>query len=673
MKKLLFLVFIMMMGLSSYSQNREVIFEESFDNSVFPAGWNIMGVGLSNWSIVSTTQAGASPNELHLSWEPEFEGITRLVSPVIDLTGVSTISIQFSHNLYFWQNQVILGIATTSDNGATWHEGWSFVYTNHSEVTVISETIATEDVGSSNFRFCIFVDAHSFNFDDWWFDNISVFNMVNIDAEVTNILVDDQKVAGFQDVACVVGNVGEDHISTIELNYQFGENEVVTEFFDVDLASFTNTELSFQEQVMVDEGVHELKVWISKVNGSADGSAINDTLTKEINVTLGQTVRNPMIELFSASTCAPCVGVNQEVLELMAQNSGRYAISKYQMNWPGSGDPYYTAEGGTRKTYYGVTGVPAAFIDGTEFYPYTQEEFDNSANEKSFVEIKGSFHVEGTTIQAAVDVMSYGALTNATLYVIVNEKVTYNNVGSNGETEFHHVMMKFLPDVQGTVLNLTAGENQHLEFTANLTSTHIEEFDDLEVSAFVQDYSTKYVYNSHFLYEYSTIHPFAPTSLLLTENPNNMMTATWSAPEGNNQTGYDLFIDGELILDNTDATSYTGSLTNGFHIVEVMANYPEEHTSVRLAKSIIISGITGVSDLDIDPILVYPNPAKEIVNIKGTDVAKITIYDGYGRRVDSFIQKETIDVSRYLPGVYYINIESEEGKYFVKKLVIKAN
>ena len=34
------------------------------------------------------------------------------------------------------------------------------------------------------------------------------------------------------------------------------------------------------------------------------------------------------------------------------------------MNWPGNGDPYYTEEGGTRRFYYGVDGVPMAFLDG---------------------------------------------------------------------------------------------------------------------------------------------------------------------------------------------------------------------------------------------------------------------------------------------------------------------
>lgn len=672
MKKILLSLLVLMIAYTSNSQTREVIFQETFDGATLPAGWMKMGLGLYNWSIVETSLAGGSPNELHLNWEPVFDGITRMVSPVIDLTGITSIGIQFNHNLWFFGNEVTLGIATSSDNGATWHEGWSKVYVNHSEVTVVSETIATEDVGSSNFRFCIFVDAYSYDFDHWWFDNISVFNMVNIDAGMSEIVVDNQIIAGDQEVKCVVENVGADVINSVELNYQFDDGEIITELFDTNLSVFETATLTFQEQTIVNEGLHELKVWISKVNGNEDSSTANNLLSENVNITLGEAERIPMLELFSASTCAPCVGVNEEILMLLSSNPGKYSISKYQMNWPGAGDPYYTAEGGARKNYYEVSGVPIAFIDGGELYPYTQEEFNDAADEKSFVEIKGTFNINGTTIEASVDVMSYGTISNATLYVIVNEKTTYGNAGTNGETEFHHVMMKFLTGAQGTAINLLPGEHQHFEFTTNLANTHIEEFDDLEVSAFVQDYNSKYVYNSHFLYEYNDIHPYAPSSLILTEEANNTLKATWTAPEGNNQTGYNLYIDGELILENTDLTTYSTNTALGFHIVEVSANYPEECTSVRLAESIIITGYVLIPENDDSSIVLYPNPANCIVNIKGSNVSKITVFDVSGRMLDTFQNKETFDVSRYMSGVYYVVVESD-GRQFVKKLVVNTH
>ncbi|MDD4848300.1 MAG: T9SS type A sorting domain-containing protein [Bacteroidales bacterium] len=671
MKKIIVSLLIVLIPFVSFSQSREVIFQESFDEgTVLPAGWIKMGVSLFNWTVVNSAHAGGAPNEVHLAWEPEFDGIVRLVSPSINLTGVSEIGIQFSHTLYFWDEGITLGIATSSDNGATWHVGWSREYTESIDAEVVSESIATEDVGSANFRFCLFVDGKSFNFDDWWFDDFSVFNMVGFDASLTKIDVDYYQVAGNQEVACVIENVGSNNITSLELNYQFDDGDVVTELFEMDLAPFEDQSFTFQEQTILPEGLYELKIWISQVNGGNDGSISNNSLSKMVNVVLGKADRNPMIELFSASTCAPCVGVNQEVLALLAQNPNRYAISKYQMNWPGTGDPYYTAEGGVRRSYYGVNGVPSAFIDGIDFYPYTQEVFDDAADEDAIVDIRGTFNLNGQNIHASVDVMAFSTLMDATLYIIVNEKTTTGNVGTNGETEFHHVMMKFLPNAQGTIINLTPGEHQFVEYDANLAGTHIEDFSDLEVAAFVQDNASKYVYNSHFLYEYNDVHPFAPASLSLTDNGNNTLTATWTAPEGSNPTGYQLFINEELVLNNTDQTTYTTNSPNGLYVVEVLANYPDNQTSVKVAKSIMVVQGNAVQETKNDVVRLFPNPASDVVYIKGVEVETVAVYDSFGRKTAVLDHKTEINVASYPSGVYFMVITATDGTQSVKKLLV---
>lgn len=77
---------------------------------------------------------------------------------------------------------------------------------------------------------------------------------------------------------------------------------------------------------------------------------------------------------------------------------------------------------------------------------------------------------------------------NAKRFVSVCEKTTHNNVGNNGETSFHHVMMKMLPNAQGTTLSLKAGELHSLDFEQNMGNTHVEEMDDLEVAVWIQKY-----------------------------------------------------------------------------------------------------------------------------------------------------------------------------------------
>ena len=53
-------------------------------------------------------------------------------------------------------------------------------------------------------------------------------------------------------------------------------------------------------------------------------------------------------------------------------------------------------------------------------------------------------------------------------FVSVNEKETHNNVGGNGESTFHHIMMKMLTGANGVALNIPAGECQHVEYSLTM-------------------------------------------------------------------------------------------------------------------------------------------------------------------------------------------------------------
>jgi hypothetical protein len=155
-------------------------------------------------------------------------------------------------------------------------------------------------------------------------------------------------------------------------------------------------------------------------------------------------------------------------------------------------------------------------------------------------------------------------------------------VGGNGETSFHHIMMKMLPNAQGTTQNFQFGETQHLEFTQDLSSTNVEEMSDLEVSIWVQNYSTKETYNSHFAYEYTNEHPYPARNLVLSqvEGENYTLNATWDAPEQGSPTSYDVYLNNEFLA-NTTSTNYTFTTSHNFAAVAVVARYGNDKTSVR--------------------------------------------------------------------------------------------
>ncbi len=606
MKKTLLFIAAILMSVSVFAQTRTTFINEHFDGSSLPEGWQIIG-NTSNWSVSATHNAGGQANEMKLDWNPQFNGMTRLVTPAVDLTGVTSVVMSFKHALDNYSGSNTIGIATSSDGGTTWNVGWTQGYSQNNSWAV-SENIATADMGSNNVMFCIFFNGNSYNINDWYFDDIEIFTRENLDVQLASINTNSVIGAGTQDIAVTVANKGVTAVEEITLSYQIDNNPAVVETFNVNLASLASTQLTFAEPASFIPGSYIITANVEAVNGTPDDDLENNTMTKTIGVALGTTQRIPMIEHFSSSTCGPCVSVNTQMLNLTNNNPGKFTYTKYQMNWPGNGDPYYTTEGGTRRQYYGVNAVPQCFLDGQDqgYASVTQNNLDSHYNDPAFADVRGSFNVSGNTITVKVDFMSYYDLNTAQAFVTVNEKVTTGNVGSNGETSFHHVFMKFLTSTSGDDVNIEAGNYQHFEFTQDMSGTHVEEMSDLEVSAWLQNYDSKEMLNSHFMYEYTDIHPY-PVQSLAVNMEEETLTATWEAPEGGNALSYNVYINGEL-AENTTSLEYTTATEEEFNVVSVEAVYDNDMTSVKMVKATAIPETTLTLSTTA---IVFNNPSEE--------------------------------------------------------------
>lgn len=586
MKKALLFIAAVLMSASMFAQTRTTFISEHFDSSSAPSGWNVMGAGTNNWGISATQNAGGAANELVLVWSPQFNGTSRMVMPAVDLTGISSVVVSFKHALDNYTGSHTLGIATSSDGGATWNVGWQQNYSSSNSWSV-TENVTTADMGNSNVQFCIFYTGNSYNINNWYFDDIEIFSMENLDLALNSINMNSTMGAGTAEVAFTVQNKGLDAINQFKMGYQIDEEEIVEQTFDVTLASLATQQFSFAVPASFIPGSYNITVGITEVNGGDDDDPSNNVLEKVINVALGETQKIAMIEHFSSSTCGPCVSVNTQMSNLtnQAQNQGKFTYTKYQMNWPGNGDPYYTEEGGVRRQFYGVNAVPNVCLEGTNLgaTTMTQAQLDNAYNTPSFADVRGSFNVDGNNITVKVDFMAYYDMTVEKAFVTVNEKETHNNVGTNGETSFHHVFMKFLTSPSGDALNIPAGEYQHFEWTQNMAGTHVEEMSDLEVSAWIQNIASHEVINSHFLYEYTDIHPY-PVRDLAAGTEAGTLTATWTAPEGGNALSYNVYVNGEL-AENVTALEYTAPVAAEFNVVQVEAVYENDMTSVKMVKA----------------------------------------------------------------------------------------
>ncbi|MBR0539075.1 MAG: T9SS type A sorting domain-containing protein [Bacteroidales bacterium] len=653
MRKSLLFVFALLFATAMMAQNRTVLLQESFNGNSMPAGWSIAGQP-NNWSVSATANAGGTPNEMHLTWSPQFNGMTRLVSPAIDMTGYSEVVFSFKHALDNYQGSNTIGVATSSDGGTTWNQAWSQGYSTSSSWTV-NVSVNTPDMGQPNVQFCIFFNGSSYNINDWFFDDVKIFTLENLDVAVTGTSVPELVQVGDLTINMGVMSYGSTPVTSIQATYEVSGMEPVEQTFDVNLAPLATTTLTFDVPVTVTTpGSYDIVLTINKVNGVDDDLADNNVWEKHFSVPVGFTARTPMIEHFSSSTCGPCVSVNNQMNTFCNNNPGRYTYTKYQMNWPGNGDPYYTAEGGVRRTYYGVSGVPDIYLDGvgTNNAAVNQNTFNQHAEEPGYFDVRGSFTVDGNNIHIIADVMPYVDV-EARVYVSVNEKVTHNNVGGNGETSFHHVFMKMMPNGEGSTIAFTTGEMQRLEFTQDMSSTHVEEMSDLEVSIWVQNYSSKYVYNSHFAYEYTDVHPYPVENLMLTEE-RGLFAATWDAPVNGTPTGYNVYVNNELVAENITDTEYSfEGDSDAFNVVGVVALYPNNATSVTV--------VAAVSD-NLQDMGLIANGTTEVVLDMDQPSAEVMVSNA-NYNTESPIEILSIEETENPTGEPYLVITAEELPY----------
>ncbi|MBR2051445.1 MAG: T9SS type A sorting domain-containing protein [Bacteroidales bacterium] len=676
MKKTLLLTIALFLSAVAFSQSH-VFLSESFDGENFPEGWTLSETGKDNWEISVSDHAGGKPNELFLNnFPPLFNETTRVISPAVNLNGVDEVILSFRHCLNnnidaaIQQTPYVIGVATSTDM-ENWTTIWSEEY-KESGVYQIFEFINTTDLGD-NVHFSLFFTGANYMINGWVFDDIIVYSQDDTDLEMISLNFPEMSNYGEHEISFTVQNIGISAISSFEAKYEGIDGIVVSETFETNMESLEIKEFTFSEAAYITPGAYNLKVELTSVNGENDGNENNNIAEKNIEIGMGYASKVPMIEHFSSSTCSYCVEPNKIIKQVLADNPGKYTYTKYPTKFPGMGDPYTTEEVKNRVNYYQVNGAPEFYLDGIwkAYEIVSPDDIDSVFGSNTFLDVRGAFTVEGNTINIIADFMSYIKIDSVRAFISINEKTTTENVATNGETEFHHIMMKMLADDKGNPINLKAGEYKRLEFSYNMDSTFMEDINDLEVALWLQNHETHEIYNSRYAYEY-TEHCYPVQNLTLNVDGNNK-TIRWEAPEKGNPTGYKVLVNNKIVIESTSDLSYNFTSSDELFIAEVIALYEEEKTSVAVAKT-YRQGENIVEHNNELNCNIYPNPASDILTIATeANVEEIAIYDIYGRAVRQQVNETTgqqvVDVADLENVIYFINIKTDKGnivKRFIK-------
>jgi hypothetical protein len=311
-----------------------------------------------------------------------------------------------------------------------------------------------------------------------------------------------------------IKNLGTAPVTSFTLNYKINNGATVYAPITPNISSAGSYPFSHTTTwTPAASGIYTITAWATNINGNADQNTANDNGSKQVYVAANTATRTVLHEVFTSSTCPPCLPGNQNLRTITQANPGKSIDIKYQQNFPAPGnDQYQSAESINRRGYYAVNSIPRMEVDGGwdgNANSYTTPLLNNFRSKPAIIGVSGTHTIVGHTVtaQAVIDPIGNNiANNNLVVHMVITEKRSVNNHRTNGETEFFDVMKKMMPSELGNnIPALVAGTPQTINQTytfptmapgAAVNKDSVENFNNLEVTIFVQDKVTREVFQA---------------------------------------------------------------------------------------------------------------------------------------------------------------------------------
>jgi hypothetical protein len=181
-------------------------------------------------------------------------------------------------------------------------------------------------------------------------------------------------------------------------------------------------------------------------------------------------------------------------------------------------------------------------------------------------------------------------------------------------------------------------------------------------------YSISQIYNIGKFLEYESLcnddnHECDPATNLVISVNNTTVESTW---EGTADS-YSIMKNGTIIKELTE-THYVDEdvAYGGFYSYCIFANYNDGCVSSPICDDVMILNIEDHKN----NIMIYPNPANQIVNIIGTDIANVKVFNNMGQLILNQYNTNIINVSELINGIYILSIETLTGNITQRKIII---
>lgn len=322
--------------------------------------------------------------------------------------------------------------------------------------------------------------------------------------------IPDYGLAGNYHMTGILNQERVSSASDLTINYAVDDKAVVSEKMAVNkIRGAEPANFNSQSAIFLSAGNHQIKAWVSEINGVTLTNP--EFVTTTVHIASKAATRHGLIEEFTSSTCGPCAEENAKLDPLLLtykpNTGGNYNVIKYQMNWPNpNNDPSYNAHGEKRRVYYdSKSGIPFGLINGKKTTIDTKTAIEGSAATPATVDIFAYLAVSGNDLICKATIIPYVTSTVTVHQAVIQEYYTYN--GTNGQKKYYWVMRKMNPDGGGQKnVSITDGVPFDVQF--NHTATLVNQpaqgsFDFWSINTlkyqyvvYLQDEATKSVLNS---------------------------------------------------------------------------------------------------------------------------------------------------------------------------------
>jgi hypothetical protein len=448
--------------------NRSDLINESFEGSFLPAGW-------SSFSQGNTYQWSQSSDKAHTGTYSAWvrygaQGTSQdewLVLPVLDLTDIEQVYLEWYEDESYWSgygdHHYIMVSTTSASNPSSFTAVSTMTPANH-EVNGFLGDPVTVDLSSYAGESAVYVAFKYIGVwaDDWFIDDVRVYEPDSIDGAITNITPNNQQYTGGDIIAPVVtvANVGLDEIDpTLELNI-IEAGIIIATFTEPvgPLAAGAEIDITFNDVTLSNGQFYQLS---GTLVVSGDTNSSNNNFTASVNS--WTETHAPLIHLQTNAGCDPCVSVNQALDSYVSSQGNLVSAMRIHAWWPGS-DAIYDAnipQNQEMISSYVADYVPHMWVDGIVDVG-SSSTFSSTVNERKLLKSPMTFDLawdpDAESLRITVN-QTCGVNPNADYRLRV--ALVENNVyyaGGNGETIHNQAFRRMYPSTTGIVFDQAQGE-----------------------------------------------------------------------------------------------------------------------------------------------------------------------------------------------------------------------